>query len=107
MRNFELRDGVPRNPDYVNARVLAAATAEAVAVPAGAAYVVFSANCDFHARYNAALAGTAAAVPADTTDGTACELNPDARYLGVDQVAEISLISTTGGIVTLAFYGPM
>ena len=107
MRNLEILDGAfLRAPDYVNARALAANTAEAVAVPAGASHVVFSGNCDFHARYNAALSGTAAAVPGDTTDGTACELNPAARYIGIGQVAEISIISTAGGIVTLAFYGP-
>jgi len=89
--------------DWVDARALATSTAEAHTVPTGAKYVLFSANCDFYVRYNATVSGTAAAVPGDTTDGTACELNPTMRYL--NGVAEISLITAagSGGIVTMVF----
>lgn len=87
---------------YVLSKSLAASTAEAFAVPAGARIVVLSANCDFHARFNALTGGTAATVPGDVTDGTACPLNPAVR--AVDGVQEISVISSTGGIVTAEFW---
>jgi hypothetical protein len=87
--------------DWVDAKVLAASTAEAIAVPSGAKKVIFSATIDFYARYNAALAGTAAAVPTDTSDGTACELNPTIRLL--HGVAEISVIAADACIVTARF----
>jgi hypothetical protein len=88
---------------WVDARVLAAATAEAHTVPTGAKRVLFSANCDFFALFNAtAAAGTAATPAADITDGTSPELNPVVRDLS--GVAEISLISAAGGIVTMRFF---
>lgn len=87
--------------DWQDARQLAAGVAEAHAVPAGAKYVNFSATDNFYVRYNAALSGTAAAVPGDVTDGTACELNPTARYL--IGVAEISIISAGTPVVTMRF----
>src|SRR2546423_5218103 len=58
-------------PLYVDARDLAATTNETHTVPAGADYVIFSADGDFYAKTNGA-----AAVPSDVTDGTASELNP-------------------------------
>ena len=92
-----------RAPDYVDTRVFAAATAEAHAVPTGGVYVVFKANVDFYVRYNAAASGTAAAVPAaDVTDGSGCEMNPAIRFIG--GIAELSIIPSGAGIVTMAFY---
>lgn len=114
-RNIEVVDdgsGALRCPDYVDSRVLAAGVAEAIAVPtrataAGgtqrASHVLINSNADVYARYNSSLAGTAAAVPTDITNGTACELNPAIRFLG-SSVAEISLISASACIVTAAFY---
>ncbi len=93
-----------RPSDYNDVRVLAANTAEAHTVPTGANglkanYVVFSANADFWVDV-----GKTAAVPAaDITDGTAPDLNPTVLYLG-GSVTTISLISTAGGIVGMAFY---
>lgn len=87
---------------YVLAKSLAANTAEAFAVPANAKFVLLSANCDFHARFNVTAGGTAAAVPADVTDGSACPLNPAMRSLR--GIQEISVISSTGGIVTAEFW---
>lgn len=115
-RNIEVLTGdgswALRCPDHVDALVLAANTAEAIAVPtratqAGgtqrATHVLLNSTADIYARYNAAAAGTAAAVPTDTTDGTACELNPAMRFLG-SSVAEISVISESACKVTAAFY---
>ncbi len=114
-RNIEVMDDgslALRCPDYVDSRSLAANTAEAIAVPtratqAGgtqrASHVLLNSNADIYARYNAAAAGTAATVPGDTTDGTACEMNPAMRFLG-SSVAEISVISASACIVTASFY---
>jgi hypothetical protein len=87
--------------DWVDAKVLAANTAEAIAVPTGAKVAIFSCTTDFYARYNATAAGTAAAVPTDTSDGTACELNPTVRLL--HGVAEISVIAEATAILTVRF----
>jgi hypothetical protein len=89
-----------RNPPaHVNAAVLAAGTNESVTVPAGAAYVVFSAIGDFYARPG----GTAAVPAADVTDGSASELNPAIWH--VTAGATIGLIAPEANIVTLSFYG--
>lgn len=91
-------------PGYVLSKLLAASTAEAFTVPAGANYVVFSATGDFYADYDGA-----ASVPGDVTDGTAAELNPSVRYIGPqagfpDGVTSISIISAGTPTVTAAFY---
>lgn len=87
---------------YINTRVLAANTAETFQAPAGAKYVLFSADGDFFSKI--AASSTAAAVPAsDVTDGSASELNPGMRTLPVDQ-AYISLIASEARIVTLSFF---
>lgn len=86
-------------PGYIDARVLAASTAEDHTVPSGMKFVVFSATADFYARYDA----TAAVPAADNELGTASELNPTARSL--TGVSSISLISpTANNVVTMAFY---
>lgn len=91
-----------RPTSYIQTLAFAAATAEAVAVPTGAKYVVFGADVNFAVRYNAAAAGTAAAF-GDVSDGTGCEINPTIRYLY--GVAEISVIpATTTGNISLAFF---
>jgi hypothetical protein len=88
--------------DWIDARVLAANTAETFQAPTGAKYVRFSGDGAFFAKI--AASSTAAAVPAaDVTDGTASELSPEWRTLPVDQ-AYISLIATATRVVTLSFY---
>jgi D-arabinose 1-dehydrogenase-like Zn-dependent alcohol dehydrogenase len=83
---------------YVNARVLAASTAESLAVPAGARYVLLTANADFWADFT-----TTAAIPAtDITDGSSPLLNPSLRAL--EGTTTISVISATVCIVTAEFY---
>jgi len=86
-------------PLYVDARVLAANTAETVTIPSNAKYVVFSATpALFYVNYQ----GTAAAPAADVVDGTASELNPDVRYLG--GLANFSIVAPATTIVTMLFY---
>lgn len=92
--------------DWIDARVLAANTAETFQAPAGAKYVRLAGDGAFFAKI--AAASTAAAIPAaDVTDGTASELFPngDAEYrtLPVDQ-AYISVIASATRVVTLSFY---
>jgi len=105
MRSF--KDSIPNRAqfapppaDYVDARVLAANVAESHSIPNGAKYVVFSADGNFYARF-----GAAAAVPAaDVTDGSASELNPEAREIP-GGTTTIGLIATAATVVTLSFYG--
>lgn len=86
-------------PLYVDARVLAANTAETVTIPSNAKYVVFSATpALFYVNYQ----GTAAAPAADVTDGTGSELNPDVRYLGA--LTNFSIVAPATTIVTMCFY---
>ena len=94
---------------YTNSLSLGIATPEATTVPllsdgvTKARYVIFSGTTDFYVRFNSTVAGTAAAVPGDITDGTACILNPTQRYLG-SEVAEISIISPAACVVTLEYF---
>lgn len=99
----KIPDGFLSAPNWVNEVVLAAGVAKQMTVPVVAGtvkahFACFSADCDFRVGYN-----TSAAIPAgDVTDGSASELNPDTRHLL--GVTTISLISPTGGRVTVAFY---
>lgn len=90
-------------PTYVDARVLAAGVAEVWTAPANTRFVVFSGNCNFYAKANAA-----AAVPAaDVTDGTASELNPAAWYFS-SPVTTIGVISSSACVLTISAYlGPV
>lgn len=87
-------------PSYVDARVLAANTAESHTPPANAQFVLFSQNC---AAIYVNTSTTAAVPAADVTDGTASELNPTAYFFTSTPTA-ISIISPTTCTVTLAFY---
>lgn len=94
---------IPVQPStYINTRILAANTAEAVAVPTGAKYAVFGGDASFGVRYNATLGGTAAAF-GDVTDGSGIDINPTVRYL-IGTVAELSIISLAGGNVSVMFF---
>ena len=84
-------------PTYIDARDLAANTNETHTVPAGADYVLFSADGDFYAKPNGA-----AAVPGDVTDGSASEMNP--KHWDLNGVTSIGLISSAARKVTLSFY---
>ena len=84
--------------DVVMARVLAASTAENIAVPDGAKYVLFSADGGFYAKVN----GTAVIPAGDVTDGSAPILNPTMRTCA--GVTNISVIASATRIVTAAFY---
>lgn len=85
-------------PSYVDARVLAAGVSETHTIPATSRWVIFSANCDFHAKR-----GASAAVPAaDVTDGSASELNPSAWF--IEGQTQITVISSVACIVTMSFY---
>ncbi len=90
-----------RQSDWIDARVLAANTAVTFQAPAGARFVLFSADGDFYCR--TASASTAAAVPtADVTDGTAAELNPAMRFIG--DMEFISVIANAPRVVTMQFF---
>jgi hypothetical protein len=84
-------------PLYIDARDLAATTNETHTVPAGADYVLFSADGDFYAKPNGA-----AAIPGDVTDGSASEISPKAWHL--EGVTSIGLIAPAARKITLSFY---
>lgn len=93
-----------RAPSYTNSRALAANTAETIAVPSGANWVLFSATADMYADFQ----GQTAVVPGDVTDGSAPELNPSMRYIGnieaISALSTISVISAATCIVTASFW---
>lgn len=91
-------------PDYVDAAVLAANTANTYNVPSGAAFVGFSANIDFYVSYG----NTGATLPTtDNVAGTASELNPTIRYIGsTKETTGITLVSGSSGQVTLSWFAP-
>lgn len=95
---FSGRHMLRRAPGYIDAKVLAASTAETITVPAGAKYVIFSAEADFWANPN----DTAAVPSGDVSDGSASELNP-VGY-DVEGVSTISIISETAQNVSVTFY---
>lgn len=85
--------------DFVDARVLAAGVAEVHTVPAGADFVIFSADNNFYAKPGAVVP----TVPSvDVTDGSAPELNPGVWSL--EGVTQIRLIAPLATVVTMSFY---
>ena len=90
--------------DYIDARVLGAASAESHTVPTGYNFVMF--NCvtaaGLAATFWADFDGTAAIPSSDVTDGTTCEANPRIRYVG--GVTTISLIAPAACIVIMSWY---
>jgi hypothetical protein len=82
---------------YVNARALAASTAESFTVPAGAQYVNFAATANFYANFT-----TTATVPGDVTDGSASVLNPGLR--SIEGATTISVISPVACAITAEFF---
>lgn len=83
---------------YVQARSLAASTAETITPPTDARFVLISCTANVYVAFNS---GTAT-VPSDTTDGTASELNPTMRR--ISSSATISVISPVAAVCTAAFY---
>jgi hypothetical protein len=96
------RGFAPLADDYVDARVLAASTAERHTIPTGAKFVVFSADATFYAKFGDVTV-TAAVPAADVTDGTGSSVNPEAREIP-SGVTHISLIATAATVVTMDFY---
>ena len=88
--------------DYIDAKTLAASTAETFTPPSGATHVVFSANGDFYVKFN-----STATIPGDTSGGTAAELNPTVRRLLLGQstaVTSISVIAPAATQVTAMYF---
>lgn len=97
------KEMAPRIPDWTNAHALAAATNEADTPPAGATQVVISTNLALFVKMNAV-----AAVPADTTDGSAAfYIAPNSvREFTLDGVTSINMIGIAAEtpLVTLSYY---
>jgi hypothetical protein len=91
-------------PDYVDARVLAANTAESHTIPAGAKFVRLTGSVAFYARF-----GDTAAIPsADITNGTSPILvSPNccpATYRIPEGVTTIGVIASAICVITLEFF---
>lgn len=84
---------------YVNAYVLVAATAQAVTIPTGARFALFSCNNDFYVDFQG---GTAAVPAANVTNGSAPELNPAVR--GIEGLSSFSVISPDAAILTISYF---
>src|SRR4030095_7304348 len=87
---------------------LAGATAETITVPAGAGYVVITGNVvasDLYIRRGATAAAPAGGA-SDVNDGTSSFLLPISTPIAfqVDAGSTFSILSTPGGIVTIAFF---
>lgn len=99
--------GALKAPLYVNGRVLGAASAESIAVPDLANYVLLAGTDDFYANYT-----TTAAVPTDAmNDGTASELiakygdiSMRLRRLPSGTGRNISVISAGTPSITASFF---
>lgn len=92
----------PTPSDHVDARVLAANTAERHTIPAGAKFVSFSADGDFYAKFGDGTVN--AAVPStDVTNGTGSALNPGVRRI-VEGITHVSLIAAAARVITMEFW---
>lgn len=91
-------------PRYVDARVLAASTAETVTIPSDVDFIVFSGNVAL-ADYYVKIGGTAAVPSGDVTDGSSAFANPG--YAIVERGGSFSVISPTGGVLTMAMFAAM
>ena len=91
-------------PAYIDQRLLAANTAEDIAVPTGADIVIFASTVDFHCKCNA----SGARITGDIADGTAWDFNPTAYWLapGLNgtAIATIRVESEAAGYVRAKFY---
>ena len=94
---------LPQSTYIEGAALAAAGTAERFAIPTGGArFVLFSATAAFAAKIGGS--SVTAAMPVDTTDGTASMLNPSFREIGVNDT-HISLVSATAGcLVSMEFF---
>lgn len=89
-------------PDVVHAVVLPAGTPTRIELPPKTAYVSFSANVDFFAKFGGAT--VAALWPeASILDGSAAEMNPAIR--NVFGATHVSVVSADAGMLTMSFYG--
>lgn len=88
-------------PDKVDARVLAASTAESATIPAGVKYVRLSSTAPFYANFSA----TAAIPSADITNGSSSILIPSSALYEIPTgTTAISLIASAIGVVTLEWF---
>ena len=95
--------GAYEQSDVIDARLLAANTAESHTIPTGAKFVRIAADVAVYVK----IGGTAAVPAADVTDGSASELltasmPPMLFYLGA--ATAIGLIAGATAHVTLSFY---
>lgn len=87
--------------DYVEGAALAANTAERLVIPSGAKFVLFSCTDNFCAKIGSAT--VTAAMPIDTTDGSASMLNPSFRRIP-ENSTHISVISTNASSMTVEYF---
>ena len=86
-------------PRYVDAFTLAANVAETYTVPSGIQFILISGDTGFYINTNGA-----AAVPADTTNGSASFYIPSAAQFVVEAGDSFSVMATAISHVTIAGY---
>lgn len=92
----------PVPTDYVDARVLAANTAETLTKPTGAKFLRLRGNLLFYYNFN-----TTAAVPAaDITNGTASVAVGASAFVefSVENIASVSVVAPAATIVTAEWW---
>lgn len=100
---YNRRQFAPPVSDHVNALVLVASAQQRQAIPDGASFVVFSSGSTYYVLFGDA--DVAAQIPgAAVSDGSAAERTPEAREVP-EGATHVSVISSDGGVVTLAWYG--
>ena len=98
----QLNENFLPETDYMDAKVLAANTAESIAVPAGAKFCTLTADGPFY--FNSR--GTAVKPTGDVTNGSASRVgDPDGTNIIVTPADNLSVVSTAVRIVTATFWG--
>ena len=91
---------------YVDARVLAANTAEDFQAPTGAKYVRIAGDGTFYLKVGATTV-TAAVPGADVTDGSASQVCPAGHAVWITLPADqayISVVASATAVVTLSYF---
>jgi hypothetical protein len=101
-RCFVTPDGIEARayPDHVQGVILTTSP-QAIAISTAVTHAFFKSEVAFAVAYNATAGTTTAAF--STNSSSACELNPDARYLG-GAITELSVIGRSTGYLSIAQY---
>ena len=86
-------------PQWIDAKALAAGVAETYTVPTDVTFVILSGTQPFYINVNGV-----AAVPGDTSDGTASLYVPSGAEFEINSGASLSIMSPAISVVTIGCY---